>query len=633
MIRHKTSVFLAGWISLSVFISVCCASGGELEPSLAALARAAKSHFVPLTADDLKQAKADLTAAAERLDARLKEDPKNGEGWRKFTRLDDLLKEVRGPELPKIGVLETIRAKFLSGQEGLELIWFVDVRQALRKYIERAGAIDDPQRAKALYEKVLDQLAADLEAAGTHPSADQAFRIGETLRWLPLVRQAPELVAAVDKRLVHPNVYLQASAALVGAGIAGPVDETAPVRDCILDTDISGMGRTVGQTTACLFPDAEEGVLDVILQAVNNSQTVGRNGPVCIHTTGRTEIGVCKRLWMDADGWWSHPAAANACTHTTINDICPTRGGALVERIAWKRADQQQGEAEAIASEHARWRAAQRVDQQADEMLQKANQDYQNKFRAPWSQRSIFPQDLRFSTTTDAFSVVVLEAGVDQLAAPAAPPEFTEKSSDMALRIHQSAVNNAAATMFSGMVLHEETLQRVVIDLLGYLPERMKPDEDHEPWTIEFARQQPISVTFDDGGFAVTLRGQHFFKSDQRYPGMNITAVYKFVNAEGVFKAVRQGELQIFPPGFDPNQRHLSVREQTIHRLLQRRLGKMLQAEMVAKGFTPKGKWAAAGRLVPVEMDAQGGWLVIAWRRSAEKTEKPETTGKTASTR
>ena len=193
MIRRKAGVFLAGCVSISAFISTCYAFGGEQESSLAAAARAAKSQFVPLTADDLKEAKTELTAAAERLDQRLKEDAKNGEGWRKFTKLDTLLEELRQAKGPNVGVLNSIYAKFSTGQEGLELVWFVDVRQALHKYIERAGAIDNPQ-AKVLYEKLLDQLATDLEAAGTHPSADQAFRIGEILRWLPLVRQAPELV-------------------------------------------------------------------------------------------------------------------------------------------------------------------------------------------------------------------------------------------------------------------------------------------------------------------------------------------------------------------------------------------------------------------------------------------------------
>ena len=156
-----------------------------------------------------------------------------------------------------------------------------------------------------------------------------------------------------------------------------------------------------------------------------------------------------------------------------------------------------------------------RVDQQAAEMLDKANDDYRKKFRQPLSERLVFPQVLRFSTSSDVLNVVALEAAADQLAAPGEPPALTEKDPDIAVRIHQSIINNAAATVLSGMVLHEQTLQKMISDLLGYLPERLKADEDREPWTIEFAREQPISVSFADGGFSVTLRGEHYFKGDQ----------------------------------------------------------------------------------------------------------------------
>ena len=624
MNRRMAGWFLTGCVFVSCYSSAYYALAEGPDPSLAAAARAAKTHFLPLTKDDLSAAKAELVAAVDQLDGRLKEDAANGEGWRKYTQLDKLQTELRSSAAPDLAVLGAVYAKLASGQEGLELIWFVDVRQALRKYIERAGAIDNPQ-VKTAYEKVLDRLAADLEASALQPTTDQAFRIGEALRWLHSARQAPQLVESVSNRLVHPNLYIQLSGEMVGAGIAAPVDEVAPIRDCILGTDISGTGRTVGQTTVSLFPDADQAVFDIILLAVNNSQSVGRNGPVCVYTSGCTRIGACKRVWMDADGLAAHAAAVNAVTRTTISDICAVNGSQFIERIAWRRAGQQQEEAEGIASQHAQCIAAGRVDQQAAEMLDKANDDYRKKFRQPLSERLVFPQVLRFSTSSDVLNVVALEAAADQLAAPGEPPALTEKDPDLAVRIHQSIINNAAATVLSGMVLHEQTLQKMISDLLGYLPERLKADEDREPWTIEFAREQPISVSFADGGFSVTLRGEHYFKGDQRYPGMNVTAVYKLVKADGVFKAVRQGELQIFPPNFVPGRSQLGMREETIHTLLQRRLGKVLEPELVAKGFTPKGKWAAVGKLQPVEMEAQAGWLVIGWRRAAAE--------KTASTR
>ena len=53
-----------------------------------------------------------------------------------------------------------------------------------------------------------------------------------------------------------------------------------------------------------------------------------------------------------------------------------------------------------------------------------------------------------------------------------------------------------------------------------------------------------------------------------------------------------------------------------IRNMLQQRLGKVLQPELVAKGITPKG---SSGRRsassIPVEMAGQNGWLTIGWKR------------------
>ena len=58
------------------------------------------------------------------------------------------------------------------------------------------------------------------------------------------------------------------------------------------------------------------------------------------------------------------------------------------------------------------------------------------------------------------------------------------------------------------------------------------------------------SRNFRDNGFRVTLRARNFYRGEMKKAGMNVTANYKFVKEDGVFKAVRQGELEIFPPGF-----------------------------------------------------------------------------------
>jgi hypothetical protein len=588
------------------------------QPDLPAMARAAKSQFRPLTKVDLQNARAGLDAAISRLDERLAKDGENGKIWRAYLRLDDLKAKLQQAN-PDVAGLNAVFGKFSAGHNGLELVWFVDVRQALRHYLEVAGGVDNPG-VKAAYEAMLDRLAGQLETYAVRPTPSGATDISESIAWLESAGQAQALLQAIRARYVYPNFCGRFAVDVLGAGIAGPVDETEPVDDVILGTIIHGVGRTVGRTSVALPPNPSAGVFDTILLATNHSQNVGRNGPVCIYSCGTTGVGAAKRFWIDGEGMHALPAVSNAAAHATITGIEAQRQ--IIERIAWRKANKQQSEAECIASRHAEQRVNRRIDEQAAPMIDRANRDYEAKVRVPLSNRNAFPQQTAFSTTSDFLELTALEAGANQLAAPTAPPRLGQPA-DIAVQIHESTINNAAATVLSGMVLREEMLQSAIKDTLGYVPEQLKPDptKDQEPWTIVFARREPMTVAFAEDGFQFTLRGREFFKGERGYPGMNVTAVYKFVKTDQGVKAVRQGEIQVLPPGFDPaSGKRLSVPQQAIRTLLIERLGKVFQTELTPQGFTMQGKWAAAGKFVPVEMNGRHGWLVIGWRRAGTPT-------------
>jgi hypothetical protein len=150
------------------------------------------------------------------------------------------------------------------------------------------------------------------------------------------------------------------------------------------------------------------------------------------------------------------------------------------------------------------------------------------------------------------------------------------------------------------------------------LPERFAAQEGEEPWTIVFARQNPIRVSFADDGFSVTIRGRRYYKGENRHPGMDVTAVYKIVKGEQGFQAIRQGDLQIVPPGFVPGSgKRLSARQTVIRTLLQRRFGRIFDARILLEDMTLPGDWEKAGKMRPVHLACQGGWLVVAWNRVA----------------
>jgi flagellar motor protein MotB len=607
---------LAGLLILSVppatnMAAAQDAAGAKPESleGIVAACQEAKSHFRPLTDDDVKAVKTELVEALARLDARLAAAGANGQDWREFLLWDSLQKALQ-EATPNRETLNKAYLRYASGNEGLALVWFSDVQSALRRLLMVMGAVNNPQ-TKTLYEQNVDKLAAQLQAYAAKPSTEGELELSESVRWLSNARQAPELIQAIERQFGRPNLYAEVSDEFVSAAIGGPVDDVAPVCDYIMGTDISGTGHTLGQTTAQLAPDPERGVVDALLFATTYSNTVGLHGPVCIYTNGTTRIGACKRLWVNEYGIFSHPAVSNAVTQTCITDIQARRQ--IVERMAWKRAGRQQASAEYIAARHAEQRVNRRVDGQAAETLDKANADYNKKIRGPLVDHRLFPQQLEFTTDPQAIRVVSLQTGNSRLGAFTSPPQPASTNADMVLRVHESAINNFALDALGGMTVHEEKLQSAVVDMIGRLPEKLKGDEDQEPWAITFARRQPISVTFADDGFKIVIRGSEYFKGENSYPAMDVTAVYKIEKTPDGFKFVRQGDIQVFPPG----RTQVGGKEQTIRTMLTKRFSKVFEPEMKGEGFTFSGKLEKVGKMLPLEVQCRDGWLTIAWRRAS----------------
>jgi len=613
-------VGLVGAIGVAVLASLAAGSvfgqsrAGPSPQQLAATVRAAKDQFRPLAEADARQALARLTAAVGELDARLGIAGQTGEDWRKYLLWDKLQAQLQRPQ-PQTEVLGAVFGRFAAGHEGLELKWFVRVRQALQQYIELSGAVGNAG-VKDAYADRLERLAKQLESWAAQPSTEAMAQIAESLAWLDNARQAPELVQAVRACFDRPNFHAVIGKDVVAAGVAGPVDETEPVSDVILGTCVQGTGRTVGQTESRLVPHPACGVFDAVLLATNHGSTVGSHPPVCIYSCDTSLIGACKRFWMDEAGVHAFPAVSRVDTSSTISDIRDMKGRQMVEKIAWRKACKQEAEADAIASMHAQQRVNRRIDDEAAPALEKANTDYEAKVRRPLGERLAFPRRLGFSTTADGIVSIGWQSGPDQLAAPSDAPELRVPS-ELSVRIHESAVNNLAATVLGGMALREAMFQRTVIDLAGHIPEQLKDEKDEEPWTICFDRRRPISVSFAQDTLSVTIRGLKYFKGQEGYPGMNVTVAYKLVKEGPGFKAVRQGDFQILPPDFVPGTSKLSARQVAIARILQRKLGKALEKEIVPQGFTLEGRWTTAGKFMPVELSTRDGWLVIGWRRVA----------------
>jgi len=588
---------------------------------LAAACGAAKEAFVPRTDAHLEQAKSELLAAVARLDRMLRISGPGGEGWRKFLAWEQMRDQLDQRGGPDLATLDAIYARYASGHNGLGLAEFAGVRRALRRYLSTARAIGN-DRLDEHYRTLLDALPKHLRAYADAPSAQEAHVIGEVVCWLEEAGQAPELIEVIRRYFARPNLFVQVSADFVAAGIARPVDRDGSVSEVIRGTRITGTEHTTGEVTVELIPRAEFAEIDVIFRGRIESDTVGRNGPAVVYSESTTGAATRKPIKIDAERVWTEKAQTNAVTKTRIKNVQTTRGGGLVAQQARQQVNAQKRQSEIDAARRAETRVSGRLDGEIDQQIEQLAQNYQEKFRKPLLSRDLFPQVLRFHTSEYALHATGLHGGLSGLGAAGSPPE-AEGEHAVVARLHESVFNNFASGALGGMIVEEDTLRAQLTDLLGETPTWFEPDEEAQPWTIVFAERQPVSIAFADGGFVVTLRGSKYIRGDSSYPGMDVTAEYKIDRTGEGIKAVRQGELRIFPPGFTPGGgKRLSSRQQVLRTLLEKRFGTMFTEEIVPEPIGLGGNWENAGELTLSRWEASEGWSVLCWQLTPKPAEE-----------
>lgn len=603
---------------VAVFASLVCLNVGfsqtkEGTPDWAALCQRAVSEFHAITPQDVEAARQQLLTAAKALENRLNQAGPEADGWRNYLLFKVFRTELE-KEKPGLEVLEVVYQRLSAGHEGLGLTWFRQLRQALERFIRLSRGQDEKDVEKN-YQLVLDELGKSLVAYESDFSPENASKVQELLRWLEVANQAPTLRRAVHEHFSQPNAIIQVSGEWIETASQVPVELDEPVREWILGTDVRGTGHIVGSRAICLVPSEHCAQFAIKVEGVLESDTIGYNGPARIYSHSRTPFVAQKLIQFGPEGLEIKPAFCEASAHTDIQDVDVTCRSRCVEKIAWRRTWQQKPAAEQEAAWKAERRIARRVDSESQSRLAEAQSQYLKKIRQPLVERDLFPDLFAATTNTESFQLILRQFGPSGLSAAAPPP--SAPNGDIVVRIHQTFFNNFVEGFFAGMILNEERFQDVVRNLLGKLPEELQPEPGEEPWTIRFSSQRPLAVWFADNRVSIEFRGATYWKGDRSYPGMDVKVVYgiEAKQPEGGSHLVRVGGLSVFPPGFDPSKDRLSVRHQTIRRLLVRRFEKIFRETVEFQPIELKDDWAKGGPLEVKSIACQDGWLVVALER------------------
>ena len=575
--------------------------------NLAAVAQGARASYVPIPAGRVETTKSELVAALAQLDAMLSRGSEdNLANWLSYLKRDLLDAQLSAADGPDLQVLQQAFQTYFADYEGLELAEFIAARTALRDYMNAVLYTSRPD-LQSDYEAQIDALAERL--AEVSEESDQAafVGIGRNLGWLESGGFAGELVRAVRARYWRSNLYARLSEEFIAAANEQDVDETNQINDTIMGTYITGTAHLTGRLGIDLVPNDERASFDLRLIGQAYSNNVGYNGPVTIYSNGVTSVDASKRVHVDIEGMTSEFARAWCTVNSNIT--CIAARLALVRKIAWRRASGSKAQAERIAGGRAASRVAGRLDDQAATSLADANKSMAAQVRAPLLRRDAFPRSVQFRTSDQHLFITMLQVGAFQMAASSTPPALVGNS-DLALRIHESAVANFAETLIGGETLTDENVVQLIEDADMQVPDELKVTPESDPWSITFTAAQPVTAEFNQDEIRVAIRGRRFTRGDQQVSRpIEISAKYKpdITGEQVVLKRIGDVQVEYI------NRPRLSAGQVAMKIFFQKKFEAVFETEMAIPHLTLPGNWKKAGDLGLKQLESHPDWLTLGW--------------------
>jgi hypothetical protein len=367
-----------------------------------------------------------------------------------------------------------------------------------------------------------------------------------------------------------------------------------------------------------------------------------------IRSTGHTDFVATKRVELTDRAFGSRPAKADATTKTDFHSISKRGGGMgsrMVSNIGWQRARQSKSRAEAIASDHAEDRIERRFNNEVRDKLGDARKRYEDEYRRPLARRGEVPDHIQFSSSQDALSLEVTQAGRSQLAASAEPPARPE-GHDMTMRLHESAVNNYSGITLSGATVSQSEAgqeSKFDVKMPKWLQDAWKkrktdsaagaaaPAEGFKAWSLKFRPGRPISVDFAGGKVKLTLHiGRLESGSSEPFTGWDVWGMFLPELKDGGIVLRREGELDALPTNFGGDLG--SVKAAQRNNLIKEFNSRSAQGEgfpnTIEFGkFEPEGALANAGPLELKECTSNDGWLTLVWDRAATPGDSQQSSG------
>jgi len=469
--------------------------------------------------------------------------------------------------------LDAVLRRFHSDQPGLETPVFLQTARAIERYRELAfwNALTRRRDTNAIYETYLKRLQVQLRRHLEDPTVETTRKVGKALGRIEYQGQAPWLLETIRSRYRRPNIVAQVSVAALN-DLAEPISQSQPVRDYILGAKVRGTALTTGEVKLASLESPDHISLEIQLAGHITTKTVGYKKPVRVRTTGYTNYSATKQLLISDERFHAFPANVWAKARNQVRSVRKTGGDfgrKLIEKIAWKKVLQKKAQTERITEKKARRRISEKFDERVVTALTQGREKYEQKLRLPMLRRGFVPEEVHFTSTAGALLAQVSLATDRQLSTDTNPPPKDIRN-DVTVQVHETAINNYLPFVLSGVGMRQDAadepskLEGDVPPWLKKLAEEdsgqeevEKPlEENFKPYELVFNSEHPASVSFDENRLVVRLRfavlKTSLDEDEKPLENWDFLVTYQVTRRDNSIVLTRDGQIEVFPTGFDP---------------------------------------------------------------------------------
>ena len=504
------------------------------------------------------------------------------ERWKEYLRWDLLEPHFQDDVAINRQSLENLDAvlrRFHSDQPGLETPVFLQTARAIERYRELAfwNALTRRRDTSAIYETYVKRLQVQLRRHLEDPTVETTRQVGKALGMIEYQGQAPWLLETIRSRYRRPNIVAQVSVAALN-DLAEPISQSQPVRDFVLGAKVRGTALTSGEVKLASMESPDHISLEIQLAGHITTKTVGYKKPVRVRTTGHTDYSATKQLLISDERFYATPANVSARARNHVHSVRKTGGDfgrQLIEKIAWKKVLKKKAQTERITEKKARRRLSEKFDERVFTALTEGREKYEQKLRMPMLRRGFVPEEVHFASNAGALLAQVSLATGRQLSTDTNPPPKDIRN-DVTVQVHETAINNYLPFILSGVGMRQDAadepsrlegdvppwLKKLAEEDTGLVPEDSQEEveeqleEDFKPYELVFNSEHPASVSFDKNRLVVRLRfavlKTSLDEDEKPLENWDFLVTYQVTRRDNSIVLVRDGQIEVFPTGFDP---------------------------------------------------------------------------------